>query len=241
MKIFLDNIRFIVRSWCGASPIFIQLIGKIRGFDSNICSRKTDVVIEAFPRSANTFCVAVFRVLSSDRLSIASHMHSAAQFRLASRYDKPALLIVRSPLDAISSLSIRRPLVKKKHLIKEYIAFHEKILPLVLDGKVIVMRFDDLVGGKLLLPEVVHRVLGRDFEVSSMPQDSLEDKVVDLVEAMERRDSGGILRETHVARPSNKRNKIKGDVVSELLEERKLITKANSLYMKFSKAANLGV
>lgn len=202
----------------------------IRRFDGNVCSDRTDIVIEAFPRSANTYCVAAIRTLSKDQLSIASHMHSAAQFELANRLNKPALLIVREPEGAISSLSIRRPLVKKRRLIKEYISFHKQILPLIAEGKVVVVSFDDLVGDKFLLPEIAKDILSINIECFSVSPEDFDTKVIELVEKMEQQDSGGTIRETHVARPSEARTKIKENVIEELLKEKELMEEAQYIY-----------
>jgi hypothetical protein len=230
MRVFLDNLRFMIRSFCGRSPLLIQFIAMVRGFDDNVCSERSDIVIEAFPRSANTYCVAAFRTLSNDQLSIASHMHAAAQLQLAQRLKKPALLIVREPIDAIASLSIRRPLVKKSLLIKEYIAFHKKIYPLVNKGCLAVISFDSVVNNKKKLLEVAQDLLGDNVGCCGMSDDEFDRKVVALVEEMEQKDSGGSVRETHVARPSKERIKIKKQVMDELFKDKELMDEAQSVY-----------
>ncbi len=60
MKKAYSNIRFATRSWCGYHPLLLKTIGAIRGFQEQVCSKKTDIVVEAFPRCANTYSVAAF-------------------------------------------------------------------------------------------------------------------------------------------------------------------------------------
>jgi len=65
-----------------------------------------DLVIEGFPRCANSFALRAFRQAQGpdSRLRIASHIHSPAQVVLAARWGIPALVLIRPPEDAVVSL-----------------------------------------------------------------------------------------------------------------------------------------
>lgn len=72
-----------------------------------LVDRRSDVVIEGFQRSANSFAVRAFRMAQPDagrRLRIATHIHSPAQIALAARWGIPAILLVRHPDDAVVSV-----------------------------------------------------------------------------------------------------------------------------------------
>lgn len=73
-----------------------------------ICGRKTDLVIEGYPRSGNTFTVDMIRILQKTppRIKLAHHSHSASNVRLGILLEKPVLIPLRQPIDAIVSLSI---------------------------------------------------------------------------------------------------------------------------------------
>jgi hypothetical protein len=90
-----------------------------------------DLVIEGFPRSANTFATYAFMQANAGRsLKIGNHFHSPAQFRLAARYGVPAMLVIREPLDAILSLMVFTPHMSARDGLRRYIGFHEPLLAL---------------------------------------------------------------------------------------------------------------
>ncbi|MBU2677838.1 MAG: hypothetical protein KJP16_12225, partial [Gammaproteobacteria bacterium] len=89
----------------------------------------TDIVIEGFPRSGNTFAVVAFRQAQSNPggLAIAHHLHVPAQIGLAVRYGIPAMVLVRQPDAAIPSLVVRESQVSIDRALKKYIDFHRVV------------------------------------------------------------------------------------------------------------------
>jgi len=65
----------------------------------------TRIVIEAFPRSSNSFCVRLFLQANPGvaRDEISHHAHVISNVKHAAKWGIPALVIVRDPIDAISS------------------------------------------------------------------------------------------------------------------------------------------
>jgi hypothetical protein len=61
----------------------------------------TDLVVEGFPRSGNTFMVTALQQVTDHRLRIASHVHHPAQVKLAYLRNVPTVLVVREPLDTL--------------------------------------------------------------------------------------------------------------------------------------------
>lgn len=68
-------------------------------------SARTDIVIEGFPRSANSFAVKAFRYANDPekKLWIATHLHSPAPIITASRRTTPTLVLIRDPDQAVIS------------------------------------------------------------------------------------------------------------------------------------------
>lgn len=91
---------------------------------------RDDLVIEGFPRSANSFALAVFRVSQDPDLKIANHFHSPAQLRLAVRYGVPALLLIREPRDSVLSTMIYEDADDPRPLLARYCRFYEPLLGL---------------------------------------------------------------------------------------------------------------
>jgi len=85
-----------------------------------IPSDRTDIVIEGFPRCANSFAVRAFRHANDpeERLWIATHLHSPAAVIVASRLAKPTLVLIRDPDRAVISQAAL--LVQRKTLPRFY-------------------------------------------------------------------------------------------------------------------------
>ena len=105
--------------------------------------RDTEVVIEGFPRSANSFAVAAFQLAQGREIAIAHHLHVPAQIMRAIAWKIPALVIVRPPQDAVRSLVVRYPHIGVGGGLAAYATFHEALLPLQ-DGFTIA-TFDQVI------------------------------------------------------------------------------------------------
>lgn len=102
----MTNIKNILEQY---PLLYVSLLKmKRRGHWSHewVVSRDTDCVIEGFPRSANSFAHAAFKLSQpeSDQLKIATHTHSPAQIIQAVRWKIPTMVCVRRPYDAVRGL-----------------------------------------------------------------------------------------------------------------------------------------
>lgn len=68
-----------------------------------VLSRQTDLVVEGFPRSANSFAFHALKKMNPD-LAFATHTHSPAQIVLAARWRVPTMVLLRDPLAAVTGL-----------------------------------------------------------------------------------------------------------------------------------------
>jgi len=94
-----------------------------------LVSRETDIVIEGFPRSGNSYAEAAFRLSQHSDLKIAHHCHAAAQLIAAEKWKIPALVIIRNPIDACASLIRHEPeLFTAEKALSEYVTFHRGVL-----------------------------------------------------------------------------------------------------------------
>lgn len=124
---------------------------RLRGtnFYSKIIARDSMIVIEGFPRCANSFAVKAFRD-SNDRnreRKIATHLHSPTQILTGLKWGLPTLVVIRNPDQAVPSLLALAIQLKKTQLKKVkdfdskqqetyiqywtayYARFYERILP----------------------------------------------------------------------------------------------------------------
>lgn len=92
-------------------------------------ARDTDLVIEGFPRSGNTFAVHAFRLAQPHAVKTADHIHVPAQVIRAARYRVPACILARRPEDAVRSLVVKYPFLNPRHVLRGYAGFYERCLP----------------------------------------------------------------------------------------------------------------
>ncbi len=76
---------------------------------NGLVNRDTELVIEGFPRSGNSFAVIAMMLAQKNPLRIAHHFHVPAQIIYACRHKIPVLVILRKASDAIISQKIRTP------------------------------------------------------------------------------------------------------------------------------------
>ena len=104
--------------------------------------KETEIVIEAYMRSANTFSVVAFQMSQERPVRLAHHLHAPIQLVDAARRGIPALSIVRHPGDAAASVTIRSPHVSLEQALAAYTRFY-----LSLAGhadRCMVVRFEDV-------------------------------------------------------------------------------------------------
>jgi hypothetical protein len=97
-------------------------------YNTLVVDNNTDIVIEGFPRSANTYAVLAFQSTQIENTVIAHHLHAEAQFILAKKYNIPAIALLREPLEAISSLINRDNRINPSQAIQRYIDFYRVVL-----------------------------------------------------------------------------------------------------------------
>jgi hypothetical protein len=89
----------------------------------------TRLVIEGFPRTANTFTVFAFQMAQPQPVRLAHHMHAPIQIIAAARRGVPVLALIRPPEDAVLSLVTWAPYVRMERALRAYSRFYERILP----------------------------------------------------------------------------------------------------------------
>jgi hypothetical protein len=89
----------------------------------------TDLVIEGFPRSANSFAVAAFLHAQPERLRVAEHTHAPGHVIAAIRAGVPVLILIRDPADACVELVIAKPHLTLRQALGGYARFYEPLVP----------------------------------------------------------------------------------------------------------------
>lgn len=92
-------------TWLSTRPaLYYGIRHALRQNDGLCVSRSTELVIEGFPRSANSTTVHGFMALQDRPVALAHHKHHAAQILRAVRWGIPAVVLVHEPADTVVSL-----------------------------------------------------------------------------------------------------------------------------------------
>ena len=98
-----------------------------RRYGSRVLGPDTDIVIEGFPRSANTFAVTAFELAQERPVTVAHHLHAAAHVVRAAQAGVPVIVLVRAPEDAIASVVARKPSLAPEAAAAAYLRFYEGV------------------------------------------------------------------------------------------------------------------
>jgi len=243
VKSLLLKYRHIVRAYIDKYPLIYLPICLIRPKTRPITVCKgTEIVIEGFPRCANTFAVAAFTFAQQRQVKIARHLHAPAQVIAAARKGIPCIVLIRKPRDAVLSLLVRAPHISAEQAIKDYIRFYSSVAPY--RDKFVIGRFEEVTAD---FGEVIRRVNAR-FGTSFRPFEHTEEnlrQVFQIVEEMDKQDTGlREVKEETVARPSSHRVILKNMAKAKLEtpKAKRLLTEAEKVYSMFigSKEGSVG-
>jgi hypothetical protein len=230
--------KYALRLWAGKSAFWTrQLYGRRQRYDGKVVGPQTDVVIEGFPRSGNTYFVAAFQLAQDMEVRIASHLHYPSQITCGMQLNIPVLVVIREPIEALTSYYIREPSVSVGHMVTHYRRFYDCALSS--RRSVLLCTFEQLTAD---FDAIIQRANARFGTRWKTTEDSnvSEDDIFQLVEEMERSDSdGATIRETHVARPSSSRKGEKDAARTALLAQvaPQDLARCNSLFDEISAIA----
>lgn len=124
--------------------------------------RPTDaMLIEGYPRSANSFAYYAFLLSQPCDLKIGNHCHTPSQFSLARKYQTPSLLVLRDPIDAALSYMIYEPKLSASKALWLYIQFHK---PMIRNTKgYVVGEFHEVISDFGLVIRRVNKFFDCDF------------------------------------------------------------------------------
>lgn len=157
LKVMVINLKSYIRRKLARFPeIYIRVLRfKYQGtsFRRRIVDKDTEIVIEGYPRSGNSFAKRAFLSAQIIEPKIATHSHSAAQVEVAVRLKLPIIVVVRNPRDAIPSFYALRKYAQRSGIktrsldveseIVNYIEFNERIR--ALGDNVVLAIFDEVV------------------------------------------------------------------------------------------------
>jgi hypothetical protein len=199
-------------------------------------TRSTELLIEAFPRSGNTYAEAAFRFANGDDVRLSHHLHTVRSVQLAVKYGTPALLLIREPRGILGSYLQFNPRYDGTEILEGYVVYHEALLPQI--EHVVVSDFPETTGD---FGAVTRRVNAR-FGTSFQPYERTPENEVAVRGMIENAGAShsATTFERAVSRPSASRRSA-DEVIAELgAPVLSLLDRAQETYQKMLEAAHRG-
>lgn len=234
---YLWRQRYKFRFFLGHCPsIFLPLIRLKRKPGEAAVVDRTELVIDGFPRSGNTFAVVAFQMAQDRPVAVAHHLHVPAQITRAAELHVPTMLLIRNPCDAVVSRVIRNPHVTIEHTFREYCRFYEYLKPYV--DHYVIAPFDLVVSDFGHVIQAVNEKFGTEFALFEHTEENLQ-RCFARIEQMDMRNTGrdNVTSQT-VSRPSQERDRMKQFVREQLERDEyaQLIADAEAIYFDFTGA-----
>ncbi len=126
VHVFVKDVRYDLRSRASTYPVYLSYARRGEHRDE-VLSEGTAVVIDGFPRSANTFAALAFQTAQERPVRIAHNLHSAAQLTIAAARGVPTLVLIREPTDTVLSEAIRERPISLRRVLAAYCRFYETV------------------------------------------------------------------------------------------------------------------
>ncbi|NND70181.1 MAG: hypothetical protein HKN43_01240 [Rhodothermales bacterium] len=184
---------------------FYRVISKLRHGEKCV-GDSTDIIIDGFPRSGNTFAVTAFKYAQRRDVNVSSHIHAPIEIITAVKRNIPAIVLVRDPEDAaISFMIMLAQNVSAEAALKYYIRFYEALLPF--ESQFVTCSFETTTANFGAAIEAVNDRCGSEFSVFDHTEENVN-SCFDIIDR-EYREWRGEIRELNVSRPSDSRKDLK--------------------------------
>jgi hypothetical protein len=215
--------------YAGRHPaVFFSLYRLLRKDRSRIVTPDTQLVIEGFPRSGNSFARVAFVQAQREKVRIAHGLHVPAQVIRAARWRIPTLVLIREPRDAVLSFTIRDP-ISVDQALRYYLSFYETVEK-YRDAYVLGL-FEEVTGDFGRVIQHINERFGTAFSLFRHDEQNVN-RVFARMEKNSRKRYGEASWETKVSAPSAVKERMK-DELGYALEDpgrRALIAEAEALY-----------
>jgi hypothetical protein len=195
--------------------------------------KDTEIVIEGYPRSANSFAVAAFKAAQPRPVKVAHHCHAPSQVIRGVSAGKPVLVLIREPEAAIASFLVMHAYSTVQDAVAYYVKFYETIEP-YLDG-FLVASFDSVVHRYDRVIGAVNRKFGTEFLMFEPTSESVN-ACLQTMQHHSRNRLGCDTYLTHVPVPCAERDELKNKALEAVRENSKaadLLAHAKRIYRDY--------
>ena len=227
MKNKLFNYKYLVAHKASGYPFIYSRISKALTGKTWYAGANTDIVIDGFPRCANTYATYAFDSVQSNKVNIAHHVHKRSQFIVAARYNIPAILLIRDPVNCIASTLVRQPKYDPEALFKGYLMLYKGIKN---SDHYILGNFENILSDYGSIIKLVNQKFQTSFNVYEKTDEN-EKKVKQIIHSQDELKGADDYRQ-RVAYPTAERNKANNELKNILISNKyeRLRNECNELY-----------
>jgi hypothetical protein len=219
-----------VRIWSAlaSTPVVAEIYARLDSRARPLrVTRGTDLVIDGFPRSGNTYAVAAFDYANGPgRVTLSHHFHHVRQIQRAVRFGIPVIVLIRDPREVLGSMLQFGAAYTPPLVLRAYAHFYARVLPIIDD--VVVADFDDVTCNFGAVIERCNTKFGTAFQPYARTPES-EQAVTQAIERIAMTDSPGEF-ENRVSRPSTERRSSEEIVAALRPGDQALLANAQALY-----------
>lgn len=238
----LRRIRYEVRNIIADyPPVYLPLARLKSGTPAaQVVDKNTQLLIEGWPRSGNTFAEQAFRMSQTREVKLAHHFHAPAQVMAAVRRRLPVLVIIRDPVDSVCSFVIRENAITLDQALRSWIRFHDRIMHC--RREFVTATFEQVTADFGQVMRRVNRRFDTGFDLFEHTPENVENCFRVIEENNRRRFGGGKIVETGIARPSTARQSSKRTLEDALKSEKlsPLVRQAREIYGRYQAWASDG-
>ncbi len=230
MPIWRD-IWFTLHHRIGEHPaLYYRLFARRYPFNRMRVTPATQICIEGYPRSANSYAVVAFK-LANPEVPIAHHLHVPAQLLQAVHQGIPTVLVVRTPAECVPSFMVFQQSRNPAPYLRAYIRFHQAVHPvreqlLVADFQQVVTDFNQVIAA-------INRRFGTQYQlIEDLP--AQQERIFQRLEEINRQFFGGDARKS--MRPDPARQALKCQLREQVVQH-PLFAEALEWYERFRELA----
>jgi len=197
----------------------------------------TDLVIDGFPSSGNTFLYRSFCKRVKNPLNISHHMHSTSQIRIATLGNVPVLLCFRDPIDtAVSNssrqqLSYGRKIISEEKWLKYWYQYHLRLLDLIKCQNIYLCPFSKIINQTAL---IINDTVATFFPSLDCIEGDFDSEIFSEISLHEQQIKKG--KFANAALPSKEKTIMKKNIKESLTNKHPvLVEKAMKLYKLINK------
>lgn len=226
-----------VKNFIRENPVIFYPLCRVY-FSRKVCNSlvqpDTQIVIEGFARSANSFAVTAFLQAQPYPVKIAHHFHAPAQIIRAVKWQIPTLVLLRNPKDAVLSCAAAFPSCYSIYqLLSYYLSFYSSIFEY--RNSYVIGEFQEVTQNFGLVIERINRRFDTQFAVwENTPANQQE-----VRDAM-----GGQINTSFPHKHLNIKNSQEEEMRQKLIDDISskkyagMLEEANQIYQIFKQAAH---